>query len=351
MTWHEERHRLNINCDRMQMFELMFARIICMCSTPNQFTGQIVWSESEFLQNGTAQVYGFYGDPSVRQLRQLSRVGCVNSDGSLTLELPTTEGEPSDLVHVTSAEAALLSGVVANRGGGIELRGTDARTLKRHAVRLYMVIAADTSVNTAAQISNPAVSWVHPAVSFAAFLCGNLSRETATTNPIQQLPQPVLQIVHSFIKFKPDWSRLERLAEKAGLHHDNVFYLIGAPTLQTTTPESLVNEYRIFLSLKIAAEDWTSKILSPSVFPAPNGKKLVDEVRTFHVTCNTYIITSINLRCPHQISTHTARDICRVCASGVAPAPRNGLLVSATQRLPSDNNNNVDGYTDYTPPL
>eukprot|EP01047_Picozoa_sp_COSAG01_P029626 COSAG01_NODE_2037_length_8579_cov_119.860849_5_plen_337_part_00 len=316
MTWHEERHRLNINCDRMQMFELMFARIICMCSTPNQFTGQIFWSGSEFLQNGTAQVYGFYGDPSVRQLRQLSRVGCVNSDGSLTLELPTAEGEPSDLVHVTSAEDALLSGVVANRGGGIELRGTDARTLKRHAVRLYMVIAADTSVNTGAQISNPAVSWVHPAVSFAAFLCGNLTRETATTNPIQQLPQPVLQIVHSFIKFKPDWSRLERLVEKAGLHlpseiqrlvekaglhHDNVGW---GPTAQTT-PESLVNEYRIFLSLKIAAEDWTSKILSPSVFPAPNGKKLVDEVRTFHVTCNIiYITTSINLRCPHQISTH-----------------------------------------------
>ena len=49
--------------------------------------------------------------------------------------------------------------------------------------------------------------------------------------------------------------------------------------MMDVTPASLVREYRQFLALKIAHKDWHSKLLSPSVFEAPNGKKLVDEVR------------------------------------------------------------------------
>ena len=52
----------------------------------------------------------------------------------------------------------------------------------------------------------------------------------------------------------------------------------GKVIVTEITPASLVREYRNFLGLKIALKDWHSKILSPSVFEASNGKKLVDEV-------------------------------------------------------------------------
>jgi hypothetical protein len=192
-----------------------------------------------------------------------------------------------------------LSAIVSNRGGGIELFGqthdeADPKN-KMHGLRLCLVIAADTSDSWC--------TWTDPGVQFATFLCGTLTRTDAAinTSTIQLLPQAVLQCVHSFLKFKPDWGELERRVDTANLHMIEILRSDGKsifelrPMTQLTyvysqeqrkymyiamevTPASLVREYRNFLELKIAQQDWHSKLLSPSMFAAPNGKKLVDEV-------------------------------------------------------------------------
>ena len=219
----------------------------------------------------------------------------MNSDGSLTLTLATEAGD----VSVTS-EAGALAALVAARGGALELGGKDSAS-QTHAVRLYMVIAANTNESTADLV------WTDPSVRFATFLSGTLSRTSetqgvSTTSPIQLLPQPVLQVIHGLLKFQPDWAELVRRVKQANLHlmplkhtmnaetkewstfrapmkeDDNASSDGGAQSGRVVTPELLVHEYRNFLSLKVEEEDWTSDSLSPSMFSAPNDMKLVDEV-------------------------------------------------------------------------
>ena len=218
-------------------------------------------------------------------LRPSVFAGCQN--------LQPIQPYPGDSCIISSDD---LKTIVNNRGGGIELwgqthtKGDPAN--QTHGLRLYLVIAAETS--------DSACEWTDPAVQFSTFLGGTLSRTHAAVNTsaIQLLPQAVLQIVHSFFKFKPDWSELERRVERENLHmqvstvshagqsemvllpmQHMVFSKEGKYVMMQVTPASLVREYRNFLALKIAHKDWHSKLLSPSVFEAPNGKKLVDAVR------------------------------------------------------------------------
>ena len=280
---------------------LRFCRVCRFCSTRNQFAGQIRWDDPSTSNHGRpTTVYGYFGDPTLMPDQcQMTAVGAVDSSGCLMLRLQPCvfAGQnlqpelpyPGDSCDLYSVDGD-LSEVVSNRGGGIELYGqtlvgTEQKKVT-HGLRLYLVIAADTS--------GSGCPWTDPAVQFATFLCGTLTRTdmAANTSAIQLLPQAALQSVHRFFKFRPDWIELERRVETANLHmYPRLFSHELRPMTQVTydqeqrkaitaevTPAGLVREYRHFLELKIQKQDWHSKHLSPSVIEAPNGKKLVDEV-------------------------------------------------------------------------
>merc|ERR1711920_234976 len=116
-----------------------------------------------------------------------------------------------------------------------------------------------------------------PKQLFMALLMGTHPRLGADSLVIH-LEDNILRLIRSFVKTSPRWSDLEEAVERADLHVCQVGEL---------SPAELVRQYRAFLALKVAHQDWSSLVLSPPMI-GYEGQRLVDEVWHLHISMNCY---------------------------------------------------------------
>ena len=124
--------------------------------------------------------------------------------------------------------------------------------------------------------------------------------------------------VSTYLKFQPDFARLRKCVVEWMLTP----LVYGHPTLRipvvmplallTDHAADLVREYERYLQIKMDAEDWTAKRISPPMVRDPaTGLHLLDEVWHLHIASPGYaediaLLTGGHVIEHHAVLTHVA---------------------------------------------